>query len=59
MEFTATTVKKDFIYQIINDEICVPSKEMRKIFNNEWAHVNILILEDEIRKGNANIFLKK
>lgn len=39
MEFTATTVKKDFIYQIINDEICVPSKEMRKIFNNDWAHV--------------------
>lgn len=39
MEFTATTVKKDFIYQIINDEICVPSKEMRKIFNDDWAHV--------------------
>lgn len=41
MEFTATTVKKDFIYQIINDEICVPSKEMRKIFNDDWAHVTL------------------
>lgn len=39
MGFTATTIKKDFIYQIINDEICVPSKEMRKIFNDDWAHV--------------------
>lgn len=39
MEFTATTVKKDFIFKIINDEICVPSKEMRKIFNDDWAHV--------------------
>ena len=41
MEFTATTVKKDFIYQIINDEICVPSKEMRKIFNDDWEHVTL------------------
>lgn len=41
MEFTATTVKKDFIYQIINDEICVPSKEMRKIFNDDWAHITL------------------
>lgn len=41
MEFTATTVKKDFIYQIINDEICVPSKEMRKIFNDDWKHVTL------------------
>lgn len=41
MEFTATTVKKDFIYQIINDEICVPSKEMRKIFNDDLEHVTL------------------
>ena len=39
MEFTTTTVKKDFIFKIINDEICVPSKEMRKIFNDDWPHV--------------------
>ena len=43
MEFTATTVKKDFIFKIINDEICVPSKEMRKIFN------------DEVRAGGVNL----
>lgn len=39
MVFIATTDKKDFIYQIINDEICVPSKEMCKIFNDDWAHI--------------------
>ena len=41
MEFTTTTIKNDFIYQIINDEICVPSKEMRKIFNDDWQHVTM------------------
>lgn len=44
VEFTATTVKKEFIHQIINDEICVPSKGMREIFNNDWQHVSMDML---------------
>ena len=48
MEFTTTTVKKEFIHQIINDEICVPSKGMREIFNNDWQHVSMYAIYDFI-----------
>ena len=34
------TNKEQFIKSIINDSICVPSKAMREIFNNNWKLVS-------------------
>lgn len=34
------TIKEQFIKSIINDSVCVPSKAMREIFNNNWKLVS-------------------
>lgn len=38
------TNKEQFIKSIINDFVCVPSKAMREIFNDNWKHVDNAIL---------------